>query len=72
MTESGIQKVSRHPIYPRDSEMYSDKRFVNFDNGSVAGSLWTCFYISKITHQPILTRLVDTLMNLYLTNYLNQ
>ena len=34
-----------YPIYPRDSKIYSDKRFVNIDDGSMGGTHWTCFYI---------------------------
>ena len=43
--ESQLQRVYNHPIYPRDSKIYSDKRFVNTDDGSQGGSHWTCFYI---------------------------
>ena len=45
MNESDLQKSYSYPIYPRDSKIYSDKGFVNIDNGSRAGSHWTCFYI---------------------------
>ena len=31
--ESQLQKSYNHRIYPRDSEIYSDKGFVNIDNG---------------------------------------
>ena len=46
MNESQLQKNYNYPIYPRDSKIYSDKRFVNIDNGSQGGTHWTCFYIS--------------------------
>ena len=45
MNESQPQKIYHYPIYPRDSKIYSDKGFVNIDNGSQGGSHWTCFYI---------------------------
>ena len=45
MNESELQRVYNYPIYPRDSKVYSDKGFVNIDNGSRGGSHWTCFYI---------------------------
>ena len=44
--ESQLQKIFNYPIYPRDSKIYSDKGFVNIDNGSQGGTHWTCFYIS--------------------------
>ena len=46
MNESQLQKIYIYPIYPRDSKIYSDKGFVNIDNGSQGGTHWTCFYIS--------------------------
>ena len=45
MNESQLQKNYNYPICPGDSKIYSDKGFVNIDNGSMAGSHWTCFYI---------------------------
>ena len=45
MNESKIQRVYNCPIYPRDSKIYSDKRFVNIDNGSMGGTHWTCFIV---------------------------
>ena len=45
MNESELQRIYKHPIYPRDSKIYSDKSFVNIDNGSQGGTHWTCFYI---------------------------
>ena len=62
MKESQLQKVYIYPIYPRDSKIYSDKGFVNIDNGSQGGTHWT-FFISKITNHSTLTRLVDNLIN---------
>ena len=45
MNESQLQKVSKYNIYPRDSKTYSDKGFVNIDNGSMGGTHWTCFIL---------------------------
>ena len=45
MKESQLQKVYDYPIYPRDSKIFSDKEFVNIDNGSMEGTHWTCFII---------------------------
>ena len=45
MNESQLQRVYKYPFYPRGSKIYSNKVFVNIDNGSQGGSHWTCFYI---------------------------
>ena len=45
MYESQLQKVFIYPIYPRDCKIYSEKRFVNIDNGIQNGTHWTAFYI---------------------------
>ena len=45
MNESQLQRVHNYPIYPRESKIYSDKGFVNIDNGSQGGSHWTCFIV---------------------------
>ena len=45
MNKSELQKICKYPIYPRDSKIYSDKGFVNIDNGSQGGSHWTCFIV---------------------------
>ena len=37
LNESQIQKTFNYPLYPRDSTIYSDKGFVNIDNGSMGG-----------------------------------
>ena len=34
MNESQLQKIYNYHIYPRDSKIYSDRGFVNIDNGS--------------------------------------
>ena len=41
--ESELQIVYKSHIYPRDSKIYSDRGFVNIDNGSQRGAHWTCF-----------------------------
>ena len=41
--ESRIQKIYKYSIYPRNSKIYSDKGFVNVDNGFQGGTHWTCF-----------------------------
>ena len=45
MNESQLERFYIYPIYPRDSKIYSDKGFVNIDNGSQCGSHWTCFIV---------------------------
>ena len=45
MNESELQKNYDYNIYPRHSKIYSDKGFVNIDNGSMGGSHWTCFIV---------------------------
>ena len=45
MNEFQLQSVYNYPVYPRDSRIYSDKGFVNIDNGSQGGTHWTCLII---------------------------
>ena len=45
MNELELQRVYKYNIYPRDSKIFSDKGFVNIDNGSQGGTHWTCFHI---------------------------
>ena len=45
MNESKLQKIYNYPIYPRDSKIYSDKVFVNIDDGSMGGSHWVAFIV---------------------------
>ena len=42
MNDSQLQRVYNYHIYPRHSEKYSDKGFVNIDDGSQGGSHSTC------------------------------
>ena len=45
MNESQLRKIYKYPMYSGDSKIYSDKGFVNIDNGSMGGTHWTCFMI---------------------------
>ena len=45
MNESELQRIFNYPIYLRDSQIYSDKGFVNIDNGFQGGTHWTCFTV---------------------------
>ena len=47
MNESQLQKVCKYPIYPRDSKIYSDKGFVNIDNGSFLRYSLDLFYSKR-------------------------
>ena len=71
MNESELQKVYNYPIYPRDSRKYSDKRFVNIDNGSQGGTHWTCFILKDNTSYYFDSFGVQP-DNFYLNNYLSQ
>ena len=37
MVESQLQRIYNYPINPRDSKFYSDRGFVNIDNGQMGG-----------------------------------
>ena len=41
--ESDLQRVYNCPLYPRDSKIYSDKRVVNIDDGTMGESHWCAF-----------------------------
>ena len=45
MNESDLQRVHNYHIHPKDSKIYSDKGFVNIDNGFQGGTHWTCFTV---------------------------
>ena len=45
MNESQLQRLYIYPIYPRDSKTYSDRGFVNIDNGSQGGTHWISFIV---------------------------
>ena len=43
--ELELQRVYNYPIYPKDSNIYSDKGFVNLDDSSQGCTHWTCFIV---------------------------
>ena len=45
MNESDLQRFYNYPIYPRDSKIYSDKGFVNIDDGRMGGTHWCAFFV---------------------------
>ena len=45
MNKSQLQKIYNYPINPRKSKIFSDEGFVNFDDGSMGRTVWTCFCI---------------------------
>ena len=45
MNESQLQKVYNYPLYRRDSKMYSNRGFVNIDDGSQGGTHCSCFIV---------------------------
>ena len=45
MNESQLQTFYNYPIYPRYSKIYSDKRFINIDNGRLGGTHWCAFHV---------------------------
>ena len=50
MNESELQRIYNYPLYPGDSKIYSEKGFVNVDNGRMGGPHWTCFIIKDHIH----------------------
>ena len=71
MNESDLQRLYNFSIHPRNSKVYSDKRFVIIDNGSQGGTHWTCFSIKVINHS-ILIHSVVSQIKFYSINYQNQ
>ena len=47
MNDSQLHKIYNYPIYARDSKIYSDRGFVNIDNGIMVGTHWTCFIVKE-------------------------
>ena len=45
MNESELQRVYNYSIYPRGSKIYSDKGFVNIDDGSRGGTHWARVHV---------------------------
>ena len=72
MNESDLQKVNNYSIYPRDSKMFSDKRFVNIDNGFQGGTHWTCFIVKDNKSFYSLTQLEELVINFHSIRYLNR
>ena len=46
--ESQLQRVYNYKIYPKDSIITTNKRFVNIDDGSQEGSHWTFFIVKNL------------------------
>ena len=44
MKESDLKKVCSYPIYTRDSKTYTDRGFVDIDNGSMGRTQCVCSY----------------------------
>ena len=47
MTECDLEKVYNYPIHPGGSNVFSDKSFLNIDNGSMGVSHWAAFYVKN-------------------------
>ena len=45
MNESQLQKIYNYSVCPKNSIIYSDRAFVNIDDGRQGGTHWTCFII---------------------------
>ena len=45
MNEIKLKKVCNYHIYPRDSQITTDKGFLNIDNGAQGGTRWVCYYM---------------------------
>ena len=71
MSQSDLQRVYTYPIYSRDSKSYSDKGFVNIDNGQMGGAHWHVIFIT-IIQRSILIRSWELLINFHLINYQKQ
>ena len=44
MNGSEVQIACNIPIYPKDSNIYSNQGFLNSDDGRLGGTHWTFFY----------------------------
>ena len=75
--ESQLQKNYNYLIYPRGSKKYSDKGFVNIDNGTQGGTHWNCFkvkdnksyYFDTFGGAPVLFLLKQLLKPIICHNY---
>ena len=45
MNEGELQRIYNYAKHPRDSKIYSDKRFVDIDDSSRGGAHSTCFIV---------------------------
>ena len=45
MNDGELKRVYNVPIYARDSEKITNKKFVTLGNGEQGGTQWRCFYI---------------------------
>ena len=45
MNESQLQKIYNYPKHPRDSKIYSDKGFINIEDGRMGGTHWACLIV---------------------------
>ena len=45
MTKRELKNMYKYSIYPKDSRNFTDKRFVEIDNGCIGLTQWTCFYM---------------------------
>ena len=44
MNESELRRVHNYAIYPRGSKIYSDRGFINIDNGDMGGATGLVLY----------------------------
>ena len=47
MNESQLQKFFFYPIYLENSKIYSDRGFVNIDDGRLGGTHWCVFALKN-------------------------
>ena len=71
VTDTDLKKVDNFPIYPRDSEITTDKGFLNNHKASLRETHWI-YFSQKIMFPITLIPLVDTLIKLHSNNYRNQ
>ena len=45
MNECQLKRSYIYPIYPTDSKIFSDRGFINIDDGSQGGIHWPCFIV---------------------------
>ena len=69
--ESHLQRIYNYAINPKDSKIFSDRGFVNIDNGQMGVVIGVRFTL-KITNQFTLTHSVVNQTNFFSNNYLNQ